>query len=110
MTAVPPHPQGRIWERDEDGGRVLHLDGEIDTATVDAFERGRDPASPPVTVVAAENATFVNTAAVRLLVRVTSAHRAAGRRPVLLHPPRRVRQVLALTGVEELFEVRTCGS
>ena len=108
-SATPPHPPGAVWLERGDGGVVLHLRGEVDTATVarwDAERPGADGApSGSVVAVDASAAAFLNSAGVGLLVRETDAHRRAGGRPELRNPSRGVLQVLRLTGVADLFDV-----
>ena len=108
-SAAPPHPPGAVWLERGDGGVVLHLRGEVDTATVarwDAERPGADGApSSAVVAVDASRAAFLNSAGVALLVRETDAHRRAGGRPELRNPSRGVLQVLRLTGVADLFDV-----
>jgi len=105
--AVLPFPAGSITVESRDGGMVLRLEGEVDTATVAAFdaEHPGGNAFAGVWVVDASAVTFLNSVGVRLLVRATEPARAAGIRPVLWHPSRVVEQVLRLTGVDELFDV-----
>ncbi|MGY1702968.1 STAS domain-containing protein [Geodermatophilus sp. SYSU D00697] len=109
FDATPPHPPGIVWVAREDGDHVLHLRGEIDSATVARFEEDRAEAAdgPPGGVVAvdATGATFINSAGLALLVRETLPHRRAGGTPSLRNPNRTVLQALRLTGVLDLFEV-----
>ena len=110
-AAPPPHPPGAVWlERGADGV-VLHLRGEVDTATVARWDAdrpapGQDGAPlGPVVAVDASAAAFLNSTGVVLLVRETDAHRRAGGRPELRNPSRAVLRVLCLTGVADLFNV-----
>ena len=109
-AAPPPHPPGAVWlERGADGV-VLHLRGEVDTATVARWDADRPaPAQVgarqgPVVAVDA-SAAFLNSTGVVLLVRETDAHRRAGGRPELRNPSRAVLRVLRMTGVADLFDV-----
>jgi len=110
-SAAPPHPPGAVWLERGDGGLVLHLQGEVDSATVARWDRERPSAAadgvPQGAVVAvdASAAAFLNSAGVALLVRETESHRRAGGRPELRSPSRTVLQVLRLTGVVDLFDV-----
>jgi anti-anti-sigma factor len=110
-SAAPPHPPGAVWLERGDGGLVLHLQGEVDSATVARWDRERPSAAadgvPQGAVVAvdASAAAFLNSAGVALLVRETESHRGAGGRPELRSPSRTVLQVLRLTGVADLFDV-----
>ena len=99
LGTAPPYPSGAVWLEREDDGVVLHLQGEIDTATVARWDAER----PALGADCA--ATFLNSVGVALLVRETDAHRRAGGRPALRNPSRAVLQVLRLTGVADLFDV-----
>ena len=108
IDVPPPHPPGLIWMDLEGDGCVLHLRGDIDAATVAAFQdqakRNATPAARlPIVAVYAEAATFINSVAVAFLVRQIQGSPAPGRPPALRRPSRVVRQVLALTGVLTLF-------
>ena len=111
--AGPPNPPGSIRVAVEGDELVLHLQGEIDAATVRHYEtaaaQGRDPsaaaATQRVTVIDAAGVTFLNSIGVRFLLRQTEVAREAGRRPRLRRPTRPVRLVLRLTGLEEIFDV-----
>ena len=110
-AAPPPHPPGAVWlERGADGV-VLHLRGEVDTATVARWDADRPSPGQdgvplgPVVAVDASAAAFLNSTGVVLLVRETDAHRRAGGRPELRNPSRAVLRVLRLTGVTDLFDV-----
>jgi anti-anti-sigma factor len=105
----PPHAPGSIRVDIEEGGLVLHLSGEIDSATVDAFQASEaaDPGSSRVRlvlVVDASAVTFMNSVGVGFLLRRTEATRDAGLRPLLRRPSRSALQVLRLTGTEALFD------
>jgi anti-sigma B factor antagonist len=104
-STPPPHAQGTIRIGVHDGGAILHLSGEIDTAAVAAFESS--PAPDPalrVLLVDASAVTFLNSVGARLLVRQTQAARDAGLRPKLRRPSRPVRQLLRVTGLDQLFD------
>lgn len=106
-SAPPPHPPGNVWLERADSGAVLHLRGEVDTATVARWDADRPAPGTDGAVVAvdASAAAFLNSAGVALLVRETEAHRRAGGRPQLRNPSRSVLQVLRVTGVADLFDV-----
>ncbi len=108
VDVPPPHPPGLIWMGLEAEGSVLHLRGEIDAATVAAFEdqakRDTTPTTrPPIVAVDAQAVTFINSSAVTFLLRLIQGSAAPGRPPALRRPSKVVRQVLALTGVLTLF-------
>lgn len=106
MTAAdgPPHPTGQVWTTAEDGGLVLHLRGEVDSAAVARYEKDAT-ADEQVVAVDAGEVTFLNSAGLVLVVRLTKQRREAGHRPVLRSPTPAVLQVLRLTGTDSLFEL-----
>ncbi len=69
--AAPPHPPGAVWLEYEQDGVVLHLEGEIDAATVAACA-GSYPAPAEkerVVAVDASGVTFLNSLGISFLVR-----------------------------------------
>lgn len=95
-----------------DAGPVLQLHGEIDVAVVAAFDD-----SAPDDIAALKNdtrlsvnasaVTFMDSSGLAFLVRMTVATRAAGRRPALHGPSKPVRKILELTGLQDLFDVKS---
>ena len=106
-SAPPPHAPGSVRFSVEDGGDVVLLVGDIDTATVAEFDRthsrgnGRERL---VVLVDAEAVTFLNSVGAGLLLRLTDSARRAGLRPKLRRPSRPVLQVLRVTGLDALFD------
>ncbi len=105
----PAHPSGAIWVEQSDGGPVLHLRGEIDTATVSRYQARPGAADSSngehVVAVDARQVTFLNSTGLGLLIRSTDAHREAGHSPALFGPTRAVLRVLELTGTTALFHI-----
>lgn len=98
---------GAIWTELADGGPVLHLVGEVDVAVVEAFERsvGGRGGLPQVGAIDTSRATFLDAAGITLCLRCTADARAAGRLPLLLHPPRQVLRPLEIVGLQDRFRV-----
>jgi anti-anti-sigma factor len=103
----PPHAPGSIRFAAEDGGIVLHLTGEIDSATVADYRRTapRDAEPPALLLIDASAVTFMNSVGAGFLLEQTTAARQAGVRPLLRRPSRAALQVLRLTGLDLLFEL-----
>jgi anti-anti-sigma factor len=99
VTATTAPQPGTITLLDRDGGRVLRLSGEVDSATVLAH-RGTHP---PVTDFDVSGVTFLDCAGLRFLAGHFEASRRAGHRPALHAAPRPVRRLVELTGAEPLF-------
>jgi anti-anti-sigma regulatory factor len=91
-SAAPPHPPGAVWLEPGDDGLVLHLQGEVDSATVARWDRERPSAAadgvPQGAVVAvdASAAAFLNSTGVALLVRETESHRRPAGAPSCAAP------------------------
>jgi anti-anti-sigma factor len=109
---LEPFPQrtpltGRITVDCRGTDRVLRLAGEIDAATVAAFEAENSGDIPgdraPITVVDLADVTFLSSSAVSFLIRQTGPGRDRGQLPVLRTVAGPARRVLQLTGVDPLF-------
>jgi anti-anti-sigma factor len=90
----------------EDGGAVLHLRGEIDAASVAAFDDDPDVDRSYVGRVAAIDATevtFFSSMGVRLLLQMTEDTRAAGVRPLIRRPTRPLLRILDVLGLADRF-------
>ncbi|MGY1622841.1 STAS domain-containing protein [Geodermatophilus sp. SYSU D00965] len=102
-----PRAPGEVRFGLEGDDTVLYLTGEIDTATVAAFEAAVPAANGSlveVMVVDASAVTFMNSVGARLLLQLTQPARKAGLRPCLRRPSRSALQVLTMTGLEQLFD------
>lgn len=101
-SAAPPGPTGAIGLQDEDGERVLHLLGDVDTEVVAAFEaeHGRDIGR--VDALDAAAVTFISSAGAAFLLRTLRASTAAGHpRPLLRRSSPALERVLALPALEQ---------
>jgi len=99
-------PAGWITLDMENGTSVLRLVGEIDEMTITAFEdRGRWMAHEggPVGVVDLTEVTFLSSAGVAFLVRLTREARDRGQVLDLRGLSNPARRVLHITGVTSLF-------
>src|SRR3954447_24478429 len=96
-------PLGRITvERDGDG-QVLRLTGDIDAATVDAYEQPPLDASV-ISTVDLTGVDFLSSSGVALLIRQTKPARDRGHLPALRGLNRRAQRILQLTGALNLFQ------
>ena len=105
-------PAGSIALDSEAGVPTLRLAGEIDLASVEAFEAeaqrgvtGKGSTGQPVGVVDLSEVTFLSSTGLGLLITVTKPARAAGRLPELRGLSRPVRRVLTLAGADGLFQL-----
>ncbi len=104
-TAGPELPGSIALVRDL-RGTVLRLEGEVDTAVVQAFDHQQDGAHlVPVDVIDAAAVSFIDSVGLALLVRSMRHSTGAGRRPVL-EQSAPVRRVLYLAGLTPVFEGR----
>lgn len=110
----PLHPPGKIWTVQEGDECVLFLQGEIDAATVTAYELetanaptdadGNCPSTLLIGVIDVASVTFLNSVGVSFLVGQTQTTRDAGHHPALRGPSGATRRILDLTGVSRLFD------
>ena len=107
LALNPPYATGDIAIMLDDDGAVLHLAGEIDGGAVSQFERSAGSPLAPVVAVHGEDVTFMSSSGVGLLARLTEEYRRAGGRPILRRPSRSMQLVLGITGVDQLFDVRS---
>ncbi|MGY2065346.1 STAS domain-containing protein [Blastococcus sp. SYSU DS0619] len=106
MPPIDVPAAGWIRTASTDGGLLLVLVGEVDAAVVVAFEAAATREAGPVVAVDASAVTFIDAAAVGLVLRWTAEFRATGRRPELHRPSRVVQRILRLTGLEAAFTWR----
>jgi anti-sigma B factor antagonist len=103
---VPPtsQPLGRITvERDGDGHVLLRLAGDIDAATVDAYEEPQLGASV-ISVIDLTEVEFLSSSGVAFLIRRTQSSRERGLLPAVRGLSTRAQRILQLTGALNLFQ------
>ncbi|HEX3294128.1 MAG TPA: STAS domain-containing protein [Solirubrobacterales bacterium] len=93
----------------EDGGvRILRLEGELDMAGVDQFERLLAADRPPekaTFVVDLRALTFIDSSGLRALIMADQRVRDGGGRFVVVRATDRVNEVLEMTGVAQRIEL-----
>ena len=96
-------PGSLAVEQEPTGGRVLRLQGDVDSAVVARFrdEQGREPVV--VDAIDAGEVSFICSCALAVMVMAVEASAAAGRAPVLRSASHPVDRVLALSGMSSLF-------
>lgn len=91
----------------EDGASIVHVTGELDLATVAAFDTELESSPADRVVIVLAECTFIDSSALRSLVR---AHRSAGENGGALalvaptQPARRVLEVATLDRVIPVFD------
>ncbi|HSD22903.1 MAG TPA: STAS domain-containing protein [Solirubrobacterales bacterium] len=93
---------------DTGGVRLLRLEGELDMAGVDRFERllpgGRTPGTSTF-VVDLRGLTFIDSSGLRALIMADQRVREEGGRFIVVRGPDRVNEVLEMTGVAQRIEL-----
>jgi anti-sigma B factor antagonist len=93
-----------INRRDEAGGAVLALSGELDVVSAPGLERRlRDALSEPGAHVTLDlsDLEFVDSAGVSVLIKAKQDAEARGRTLVLARPTEQVQRVFALVGLAD---------
>jgi anti-anti-sigma factor len=93
---------------DEGGVRVLRLDGELDMAGIDHFERLLVADRPPEAttfVIDLRGLTFIDSSGLRALIMADERVRAEGGRFIVVRGVDRVNEVLEMTGVAQRIEL-----
>ncbi len=101
-----PGELGVSLERSDTGGALLSIEGEIDTLTADALERGMEQllaAPSAVLVIDLTDVTFLASSGLAVLIR--AAQRSGERRLRLVTAARAVRRPLEITGSDQLFDL-----
>jgi anti-sigma B factor antagonist len=99
----PSEPLGRItaeWDRD---GYVLRLAGEIDTATVEAYQEPPLDA-PVISVIDLSEVEFLGSSGLAFLVRQTQHARDRGLLPAVRGLTSQTRRILQITGAMTMFQ------
>ena len=88
--------------------RLLRLNGELDMAGVDHFERLRAADRVPETgtfVLDLRELTFIDSSGLRALIMADQRVRSEGGRFIVVRGPDRVNQVMEMTGVAQHLEL-----
>jgi anti-anti-sigma factor len=96
-------PLGRITVQRDGDGQVLRLVGDVDAATIDAYEQPPLDASP-ISAVDLTGVDFLSSSGVAFLIRQTKPARDRGHLPVLRGLSRRTQRILQLTGALSMFQ------
>lgn len=101
-----PAPDLILTTDTRDDAAVIHVVGELDLSTVDAFdaELERSFAAGRVVVVLSE-CTFIDSSALQSLVRALRAVRDKGGEIALVAPSQPARRVLEVAGLDRLMPV-----
>ncbi len=101
------NPSTDLTIRPDDTGAIV-VAGEIDIRTCDQLDQVIGPVADQGGVVVLDLAglEFCDSTGVAKFVRLHRRAAAAGGRIVLQAPTARFRRVLAMTGVDQLFEIR----
>jgi anti-anti-sigma factor len=94
---------GRITVQRDGDGHVLRLVGDIDAATIDAYEQSPLDASL-ISAVDLTGVDFLSSSGVTFLIRQTKPARDRGHLPVLRGLSRRTQRILQLTGALGMFQ------
>ena len=94
---VTSQPAGR------DGQTILCVKGAISTTSSAAFQEAALAATAPKLIIDLSEAISIDSMAIGALVRVFVSCHKSGRKLALVGLNHRVRNVLRITGVEELF-------
>jgi anti-anti-sigma factor len=94
---------GRITVQRDGDGHVLRLVGDIDAATIDAYEQSPLDASL-ISAVDLTGVDFLSSSGVTFLIRQTKPARDRGHLPVLRGLSRRTQRILQLTGALSMFQ------
>ncbi|MEJ5945474.1 STAS domain-containing protein [Pseudokineococcus basanitobsidens] len=109
MNATGAREDGVVLARQE--ASLLVLEGDVDLAAVEAFDRGGGGADGDLSWVRridVSGVTFIDTQGLGLLLRVAAprGRPTPDEPPELLGTPPQVRQLLEMLGVEQLFAPR----
>lgn len=91
-----------------DGGTVLRVHGELDISTADQLRRGAGPYldAGRRLLLDLSRVTFCDSTGLAVLVGFHKRLAASGGRLELFSPVPRVRQLLAITGLDRVFTIR----
>lgn len=90
----------------EDGANIIHVIGELDMSTVAVFEAELEQSlSADCVVIGLAECTFIDSSALRSLVRAERAARDGGGRLALVAPSRSARRVIEVASLERVLPV-----
>jgi anti-sigma B factor antagonist len=103
---VPAADLSLRTERRE-GFSVVHVDGELDLSTLTAFddELGHGVAAGHLLLVDLAGCTFIDSSALRALVRARKQARAAGGELAVAAPSQTARRVLEIAAIDRFVPV-----
>ncbi len=87
-----------------DSQRLIRLQGPLTLTTLFRFQEALRSESSPVTILDLTNVPYIDSAGLGSLVNGYVSHQRHGRRLVLVGVSERVRNLLRITKVEQLFE------
>jgi anti-sigma B factor antagonist len=94
-------------EPGNNGGLLLHVQGEVDLSTVDLLDEAMtdaiDQGAEPV-VVDLREVAFMDSTGLRAMLRARNRAHEQGGSMKLLSPSHAVSRLLALSGVEDVFD------
>jgi anti-sigma B factor antagonist len=93
---------------ESDGVRLLRLDGELDMAGVDLFERQLGVDRPPEAatfVLDLRELSFIDSSGLRAVIMADQRVRSDGGRLIVVRGSDRVDQVMQMTGVAQRIEL-----
>ncbi|MFB4295225.1 STAS domain-containing protein [Actinomadura sp. NTSP31] len=112
MGAAGGVPRGgaNFGVAEHDGWTVVSVAGELDLATAGTLDEHLSEAigadGPPRVVVDVTGMTFCDSSGLNVLIRASKRIAAMRGRFVLVRPTERVRNVLRVTGLERVFDIR----
>lgn len=110
-VVVPETVSGRITVEHRDGVDVLRMVGEIDSASISAYEaEQRSDDTFLITAVDLSEVTYLSSSGIGFLLRRTRPARDLGEVPQLRGASSSARRILMLTGVAPLFQASNSGA
>jgi anti-anti-sigma factor len=104
-SGIRPPDAFAIWEEPVGGALVLRLEGELDLAACDGLRARVDAAAGRPLVFDMAEVTFVDSSALRELLRAQMECERRGDRLVVAALPAAVTRLLGLTRTATLFEI-----
>jgi anti-sigma B factor antagonist len=105
-----PHGGASFAVAEHEDWTVVSVAGELDLATARTLDEHLSSAiekdGPPRVVVDVTRMTFCDSSGLNVLIRASKRIAGLRGRFVLVRPPERVRNVLRVTGLERVFDIR----